>query len=134
MDIQHYKQVQKFLAEHGARFAYVFGSRAENRAIESSDLDVAVSFDLSSPKKRFDERLRLQRDLQEIFAPHRVDLVVLNDIRSATLRYEIANKGKLIYEKDSSSRLDFELQALNEYEDFAPFLSDYNKAYQKANI
>ena len=134
MDIQHYKQVQKFLAEHGARFAYVFGSRAENRAIESSDLDVAVSFDLSSPKKRFAEGLRLQRDLQEIFAPHRVDLVVLNDIRSATLRYEIANKGKLIYEKDSSSRLDFELQALNEYEDFAPFLSDYNKAYQKANI
>jgi len=135
MDMQKFQQAKKILAAHGARFAYAFGSHAENREVASSDVDLAVSFDANSTASdRFVARLWLQQDLQKVFAPREVDLVVLNDTRSATLRYEIANKGKLIYEKNSSGRLDFELRAMNEYEDFAPFLADYNRAYQRANV
>ena len=133
MDIPNYHQVEKTLVASGARFAYLFGSRAEERAAASSDVDVAVYFDAPSKEERFRERLKLQGRLQTLLAPHRVDVVVLNDTGSATVRYEVATKGKLICEQDASGRLDFELRAMNEYEDFAPFLSAYNEMYQKAN-
>ena len=134
MDILNHHHIEKIFAAHGVHFAYLFGSRAENRALEPSDFDVAVCLAAPTKRERFTERLKLQADLQNFLAPRRVDVVVLNDTHSATLRHEVATKGKLIYESDASGRLDFELRALNEYEDFAPFLSAYNDMYQKANV
>ncbi len=134
MDILNHQDIKKIFAAYGVRFAYLFGSRAENRALERSDFDVAVCFGAPTKGERLTGRLKLQAELQNFLAPRRVDVVVLNDTHSATLRHEVATKGKLIYEQDASGRLDFELRALNEYEDFAPFLSAYNDMYQKANI
>lgn len=128
--ISHELKVKKVLSRYGVRFAYLFGSRATGKGkIAASDYDVAVFFGIGTPSSRFETRLKLMGKLQEICAPVRTDLVILDDTRSATFRYEIANTGHLIYEKDAESRIEFEFRAMHEYEDFAPFLTAYNKMY-----
>lgn len=127
--------IKKPFAKYGVKFAYLFGSRATGEdTIAASDYDFAVFFGVGTSQSRFAIRLRLTEALQEIFAPARVDLVVLDDTRSTTLRYEVANTGRLIYEKDAGSRIDFEFRAMREYEDFAPFLEAYNKMYMGISI
>lgn len=129
-NIPHELKVKKLFSQYGVRFAYLFGSRARGKGkIAASDYDVAVFFGTGTPSLRFAMRLKLMEELQDIVAPARVDLVVLDDTRSATLRYEIANTGRLLYEKDAEARIEFEFRAMHEYEDFAPFLAAYNKMY-----
>ena len=129
-NIPHELKVKKIFARYGVRFAYLFGSRATGKGkIAGSDYDIAVFFGARTPSTRFDMRLKLMDELQGIFAPARVDLIVLDDTRSATLRYEVANTGQLIYEEDADARIEFEFRVTHEYEDFAPFLAAYNKMY-----
>ena len=126
-------KLKKLFARYGVQFAYLFGSRATGKGkIAGSDYDFAVSFEASTPRVRFKMRLKLMEELHEFLAPARVDLVVLDDTHSATLRFEVAITGRLMYEKNTDSRIDFEFRAMHEYEDFAPFLHAYNKAYSGA--
>lgn len=131
--IPHYGTIKKIFEKYKVSFAYLFGSRAEQRASKSSDFDFAVYINSKSKTKRFQNRLALLQELEEIL-PRPVDVVVLNDTHSTTLRYSIVSEGKLIYEKDEGKRLDFEIFIMNEYEEFAPFLKEYNKMYLHTSI
>lgn len=131
--IPHYGRIKKIFEKHKVSFAYLFGSQAENRAIKSSDFDFAVYINSESKTKRFQNRLSLLQKLGEIL-PRPADVVVLNDTHSTTLRYSIVSEGKLIYEKNEGKRLDFELFTMNEYEEFVPFLKEYNKMYLREAI
>lgn len=129
------KRLQSIFARHGVRFAYLFGSRASGRGLlPSSDYDIAVSFGRGTVTSHLRRRLQLICDLEVVSAPQRVDLIILEDTRSATLRYEIAREGKLLYERDAVGRIDFELRTLREYEEFSPFLRSFNRAYIKSAI
>ncbi len=58
-------------------FAYLFGSRAGGRPRPDSDWDVAVFLrDGLTRRQRFDVRVRLSADLEEL---GKVDVVILND-------------------------------------------------------
>lgn len=134
-DILQEKNIQKLFTRYSVRFAYLFGSRATGEGkIAASDYDIAVFFGVGTPRSRFAMRLKLMEELQNILAPVRVDLLVLDDICSIALRYEIINTGRLIYKKDESRRIDFEFRAIHEYEDFAPFLHAYNQMYIKHTV
>ncbi len=122
------RKVKQILRKHGVRFAYLFGSRAEGRAIKSSDYDFAVYFGHGSDSSRFDTRMQLIGSLQAILGTD-VDLIVLEDIHSVSLKHEVVMRGKIIYEKDQSARIDFELRTRREFADFEPFLNAYNQAY-----
>lgn len=132
--IQHNRKMQALFRKYGVRFAYLFGSRATGQGLRvSSDYDFAVFFGTGTPRVRFAKRLKLMQDLQEIVAPGMVDLLVLDDTRSTTLRYSVISEGKVIYARDSNARIDFEFRTMHEYEDFSPFLRMYNEMYL-ANI
>lgn len=131
--IPHGSQVKKLLAKYGVKFAYLFGSRANGKGVvAASDYDLAVFFGTGTPQTRLERRLKLMAALQELFAPFAVDLIALDDTHSATLRHEVIGGGKLIYTADEEKRIDFEFRVMHEYEDFAPFLKLYNKAYMAA--
>jgi len=103
---------------------YLFGSHAEHRAHEESDVDVGVLLDraaLPSQEARFDERVRLSAWLGAKLQASVIDLVVLNDVPPG-LASRIVTKGVKVYcaspEADHGFRRDVQLRAA----DLEPFL------------
>ena len=128
--ILHEFKVKRLFSRYGVRFAYLFGSRATGKGkIAASDYDFAVYFGAGTGGSRFKKRLKLMAELQELFAPVPIDLVVLDDIRSVVLRYEVIANGRLIFVKDTNARIDFEFRSMHDYYDFSPYLRAYNMAY-----
>ena len=135
MNLLQKKKISKLLARSKASFAYLFGSRATGKGVVAgSDYDFAVFFGRGNARSRLALRLRLLSELSELLGPMKVDLIVLDDTRSTTLRFSVVNEGRLIYERDEAQRVDFEFRTLHEYEEFAPFLREYNEAYLRSAI
>lgn len=84
-------------------FAYLFGSRADGRPRPDSDWDVAVFVrpDVSE-RERFDLRLRLGLELEEI---GQADVVVLND--APPLLAQSALKGRRVLVRDKTALVRF---------------------------
>lgn len=134
LDKVQMKKLERVCREHNISFAYLFGSRVEGRANKKSDFDFAVYTREPSKEKRFRLRLRLIEALSKIFHPTHVDVVMLNDTHSSTLRYEIVSKGKLVYQRDSDDYALYALHVMREYEEFSPFLETYNRKYLNASV
>jgi predicted nucleotidyltransferase len=94
--------------------AYLFGSAAQGTIHAASDLDIAVlldpgavpTFPLLTCITQLEESLRCQ-----------VDLIVLNTANDV-LKYEVRKSGKLLFERSSRFRKQFEIQSRKAYEDF----------------
>lgn len=114
--------------------AYVFGSQINGTASKNSDLDVAILFGPNLTKmQRFNLRLLLIGKLEKIFKL-KIDLVILNDLRSLFFKYVIISEGKLLFKASEEEYLDFECKLTGEYFDFKPFLDIQNKNYVKNSL
>jgi len=128
-------KARKIFKKYGVLFAYLFGSRAAGTAKKASDYDFAVMLGGKlSTEKKFAARCRIISELAGVLKNNDIDLVVLDDERSVFFRFVIVKEGRLIYNRDVGRRIDFELKAMNEYYDFAPFLEEYNKAFIKREL
>lgn len=129
------KTLKTAFRKNGAVFAYLFGSQATGKANSRSDFDFAVMLSKEAKKnKRFDIRLKLISEISRILKNDKIEVIVLNDTRSLFFKFVIAKEGKLVFEKDHSVRVDFELKAMNEYYDYDSFLNSYNQAYLKREL
>lgn len=94
--------------------AYLFGSAATGKMRPVSDLDVAILLDNSSldgfPLLSFLSSL-------ERSCGFRADVVVLSRA-GEVLKYEVRRSGRLIFERDSRRRKQFEISGRKTYEDF----------------
>ena len=86
-------QIERVLREAGARFAFVFGSRARGDARPGSDIDVAAFFGADVDAIRIGARL-----------PDHVDLLVLDDA-GLELCGRVAMEGVLLFETDPAERV-----------------------------
>lgn len=107
--------------------AYIFGSLAKERAVDGSDVDVAVllkpDFDLQGHAMY---RIQQMVELETRFR-HPVDVVILN--RAAlVLRNQVLKYGRLVHESDHRQRVDFEVQSRQAYYDFKPTLARLHRA------
>jgi len=102
----------------------LFGSRAVGRAIPTSDVDVAVYLDKKLCGDFFEKRLDLIVKFSKLLKKE-TDVLILNTA-FPFLRYVVLKEGKLIFDRDESQRIDFELKSINEYFDFRPVLEKYN--------
>lgn len=124
------KSLKTVFQKNGVVFAYLFGSQAAGTATKDSDFDFAVMFSEKAKKsKRFDVRLRLISEISRLLKNDKVEIVVLNDTRSLFFKFVIVKEGKMVFEKDHSARVDFELKAMNEYYDFSYFFKINDKVY-----
>lgn len=79
------KELEEFFrrsGEPGCVSAYLFGSMADDRAHRESDIDVGVLLSRDrypTPRKRFDERVRLSARLVQELKHELLDVVILND-------------------------------------------------------
>lgn len=80
------------LRQHGARFGFVFGSRACGESNPGSDLDVAAWWPAAAP------------DSWRVVVPAGVDLVVLNDA-PLELVGRVALEGEVLFDDDPAAQV-----------------------------
>jgi predicted nucleotidyltransferase len=114
-----------FLKYPKVKLVYFFGSQAKNEAGPLSDYDFAFYLEEKDTKKLFDLKLDLISNLSQILKTNKIDVVILNEIESPELKYNIIKEGKLIYEIEPF-RLLIEPRILNDYFDFHYSLLRYN--------
>lgn len=108
-------------------FAYLFGSRADEKARSDSDWDIAVYLDESlSAQQRFRVRLGLTADLDAL---ERVDLAVLND--APPLLAHRALLGKRLLVRDEKALVRFTVRTLSLAEDDRHFSEIHQRARMK---
>lgn len=105
------RRVADALREAGARFALVFGSRAEGTARPDSDLDVGAWWGDRPPVS------------WEVDVPHGVDLVVL-DTAPLWLSGRIAQQGRLLFDDAPSARVCWQAQTRLRYLDEIPAIRE----------
>jgi predicted nucleotidyltransferase len=101
---------------------YLFGSQASGLLGPMSDYDVAILD--SSNDKEFTVQTEFQHALVNLLNTERVDVVLLNRA-PVELAYHIIASGKLLYQRDTFTRVEFEAQVLGKYGDFLPILREY---------
>ena len=62
------------------------------------------------------------------------EVVVLNEIKLIFFKFVIIKEGRVVFERDHSQRVDFELKTMQDYYDYEPFLDAYNKAYLEREL
>jgi len=104
--------------KHSIELAYLFGSRAGGTEGPISDYDIAV---LYSKMPSAAERYSLAHKLAMLLMTDRVDLVVLNHA-PVDLRYGAIVSGVVVYEENTTVRVEFEANTLSRYGDYLPVL------------
>lgn len=107
------------LRRHGAVFAYLHGSRADNAARPTSDIDIAAYFGGQQP------------EAFEILLPAGVDLLVL-DNAPLELAGRIALRGKLLFETDRARRVAWEATTRKIYLDELPRITRAHREFAEA--
>jgi len=107
------------------KLVYFFGSQAKGDEGPMSDYDFAVFVDERDSKKLFDLKLELLNKLGQLVGEGKIDVVILNNVKSPELKYNIIKDGQLIYEEEPF-RVLVEPKILREYFDFHSMLLRYN--------
>jgi len=107
------------------KLVYLFGSQVSQKTGPLSDYDFAFYVKEKDKKKLFDLKLDLIGKLSQILKSDKIDVVILNEVESPELKYNIIKDGKLIFEREPY-RLLIEPQILNDYFDFHNLLLRYN--------
>jgi uncharacterized protein len=114
----------------GITVVYLFGSRARGEERPDSDVDLAFLFEPGCFKQDRFEALRVAETLgYEITRRGRVgvDVTVLN-AASLSFAHAVVTEGAVLYERDRSARILYEVVLDNEYEEFKPFIEDLRRA------
>jgi predicted nucleotidyltransferase len=121
MDVQALKcEVSTILAGlQGVCLVYLFGSQVEGNLGPMSDYDLALLVDRAVDGHRI--RARLAHELARALHTDRVDVVLLNRA-SIELAYAIIAQGKVLYEEDVATRVEYEATVLSRYGDLLPML------------
>ncbi len=126
-------RIQKFFQEDSQDIAcvYLFGSEARGMARKDSDVDIAVLYTRTPPSTLEGLGLELEGDLEK-FLSRTVDLIVLNRA-PVDLVHRVLRDGILVFERDASARIRFEVKARNEYFDLLPFLQRHRRYRSQAD-
>lgn len=114
-----------FSQENNILLACIFGSQLKDKIGPLSDYDFAVFL---SQKPSFQFKYKLKNKLLNILNTGQVDLVILNDA-PVELKYKVIATGKIIFQKNSIIKTEFEADTLSRYFDYLPVLRA-----QKADI
>ena len=108
----------------GVLAAYLFGSRAEQRAHRQSDVDVGVLLDrrrYPTRRERFQAGVHLASELIHALRSNELDVVVLNDAPPELGRH-IVTRGQRVFCRDAAADHDYVRDVQLRAADLAPFL------------
>lgn len=113
-------QAVAILRRAGARFGYLYGSRAVGRHRADSDIDIAAYFGGAQPPHSFD-----------ILMPSGVDLLIL-DSAPLELAGRVAVGGRLLFEDDPAARVRWEAVTRKIYFDELPRITRAHREFAAA--
>jgi predicted nucleotidyltransferase len=94
--------------------AYLFGSHAEGRIHQGSDIDVAVLLEEGlSWQERGRWQIKLIGRLIDVFQADEVDLLILNDA-PPFLRHRVIRPRRRLHVRDEKVRVDFEVRTMRQ--------------------
>ena len=116
-------------SRHPVLFAYLYGSYATGCTHPYSDLDIAIYLEPQFAEKALDIELDLSLEL-DIALDHSIETEVraLNSL-PLTFAGRIITEGLLLYCRDESARVEFEVQIRQKYFDFLPVIEQYHQEY-----
>lgn len=117
------QRLEPVLRRTGVRFAYLWGSRARGRARPDSDYDIAVSL----PHASLDRFLDTSVELSKALRTDDVDVIWLEEA-TPTVRFLVAQRGRLLFEADPEPRIRFACAARRRFRDEARRLRRYDDA------
>lgn len=133
----HVKKNQIFDPEHlqtleksDVQTIYLFGSRAQGLEHAKSDYDYAVLTD--KPHVAGDGLYHLLYDILAKISPRELnhdvlDIVFLNQA-NLELKFHVIRYGRVLYEKSTAKRQDFESLTTLLYADYRPILDEMDRA------
>ena len=119
------------ISKENVKFAYLFGSYAENRERKDSDIDVAVYLSGIHEDDFFKYKLGLKTELEQIFKKP-VDVVIMNNA-SPLLNHEVFKNGIIIKNSEPSILSQFRAKNFYYYIDQMYIINTYFK-YTKEKI
>lgn len=116
--MKYENEVKEFLQNQDqVELAYLFGSVAQGGEGKLSDVDLAVFLDESlDEKERFNFKLSLISDLEDILRTDRLDLVIMNDA-PVSLNFEIIKANYPLFIRDEDLKVDLEHYIMSRYLD-----------------
>jgi predicted nucleotidyltransferase len=112
--------IRSVIARHpNIILAYLFGSLVRGKIGPLSDIDVALL--LNDDDEDGTIRSNLRSKMAEALGPQRVDVVFLN-AALIELAYAVIADGELIYQRDATTRVEYEAKIMSLYCDFLPVL------------
>lgn len=116
-------------AQHPVLFAYLYGSYATGCTHPYSDLDIAVYLEPQFTENALDIELDISLELDKAL-DHKIETEVraINNL-PLTFAGRIITEGLLLYCRDESARVEFEVQIRKKYFDFLPVIEQYHQEY-----
>ena len=113
------------------QFAILFGSLAKGTANALSDVDVAV---MLAPDYKdttpYGYQATLTAELMRELESNDVDAVILNSA-PIPLKYQVLRYGKFIHIQDKEARIKFQIDTINQYDDFREMYRVHAEACHK---
>ena len=114
-----FNEIKKiFSDENNILLAYIFGSQLRGKTGPLSDCDFAVFL---SQEPSFQFKYKLKNKLVNVLNTGQVDFIILNDA-PIELKYKVIATGKIIFQKNSAAKVEFEADTLSRYFDYLPVL------------
>jgi predicted nucleotidyltransferase len=101
--------------------AYLFGSRLEGNLGPLSDYDFAVLSDRTANMPEL--RAGLAHALTQALKTTRIDIVLLNQSH-IELAFSVISHGRILYERNVQSRVEYEARVMGLYFDYFPVLEE----------
>lgn len=111
------------------KFAYIFGSYAENREKKDSDIDIGLFLSGISEEKFFTIKIEIQLEIQEIIKKT-ADVIVMNTA-PPLLNHEIFRNGIVIKNDDHALLSQFRAKNFYYYLDQMYIINSYLKSVKE---
>jgi len=122
------KSINALCKKHNFELLVLHGSYAKGTAGKNSDIDIGI---LEKNKFNFDNYRKILNDFEDVFGD-KFDPVFLNGAEPL-ISYQVALKGKPLFEKTEGTFNNFRLQAIGRYMDTKKF-RDLEKIYIKRAV
>ena len=122
--------IKKIALKYNLQLIYLFGSKATGRDSKVSDIDIAVLLNNREAYNLKNLILDLIFDFSRVFCSDKIDLVILSKA-SLAVQYNVISDGKILYELNSETRYNYEMNLISLYLDFKRYEDEYYEAMHK---